>query len=165
MRKSRLILSLAALLAATPGLATPAPRIGTGQIQQPLPIPYAESANAAGELTAARKLARAQHKLLLVDLGGNWCLDCRVLAGVMEIPAVHSFITRHYVVVSVDIGRRDKNLQIPERYGVDIRGVPAVLIVDPKTDRLRNPGNYAALSDARSMTPQALVDWLAQWVA
>ena len=59
----------------------------------------------------------------------------------------------------------DKNLDIPARYGITKRleGVPALLIVDPRTDKLVNPGKVAALADARSMTPQALADWLAQW--
>jgi hypothetical protein len=41
--------------------------------------------------------------------------------------------------------------------------VPSLLIVDPKTDKLLNAGRVSALADARSMTPQALADWLAQW--
>ncbi len=39
------------------------------------------------------------------------------------------------------------------------RGVPAVLIVDPKTNKLINAGRETALADARSMTPQAVADW------
>ena len=38
-----------------------------------------------------------------------------------------------------------------------------MLVVDPRTDRLVNRASIAALADARSMTPQALADWLAQW--
>ena len=42
--------------------------------------------------------------------------------------------------------------------------VPALLIVDPKTDRVVNAGRETALADARSLSPQGLADWLAQWV-
>ncbi len=67
--------------------------------------------------------------------------------------------------MAVDVGRFDRNLQIPAHYGITKRleGVPAVLIVDPKTDKLLNRARVSALADARSMTPQALADWLAQW--
>jgi hypothetical protein len=69
------------------------------------------------------------------------------------------------VVVYVDVGRLDKNTQIPRRYGIDrLTGVPALLVVDPRTDRLLNAGRTFALTDARHMTPQALADWLAQWL-
>lgn len=104
---------------------------------------------------------------MLIDLGGNWCGDCRVLAGTIEIPALKTFVDRHYVTVTVDVGRFDKNLQVPAHYGIlnRLEGVPALLIVDPKTDKLLDGGHVAALSDARHMTPQALADWLAQWTS
>ena len=58
----------------------------------------------------------------------------------------------------------NKNLQVPGRYGVTrLEGVPSVLVVDPKDDRLVNRGHVPALADARHMSPQALADWLAQW--
>jgi hypothetical protein len=78
---------------------------------------------------------------------------------------VSAFLRRHYVVVYVDVGRLDKNAQIARAYGVPkVTGVPALLVVDPRTDRLLNAGRIFALTDARNMTPQALADWLAQWV-
>jgi len=53
----------------------------------------------------------------------------------------------------------------PAHYGVTERleGAPALLVIDPRTDRLLDPGRVSALQDARHMTPQALADWLAQW--
>ncbi len=41
--------------------------------------------------------------------------------------------------------------------------LPALLIVDPKTNGLLNSGKTSALSNARALTPQALADWLAGW--
>ena len=72
---------------------------------------------------------------------------------------------RHYVVVAVDVGRFQRNLQIPAHYGFTQRliGVPTLLVVDPRTDRLLNGKDVFALSDAGSMSPQALADWLARW--
>ena len=102
---------------------------------------------------------------MLIDLGGNWCPDCRILAGTMRLPEVKAFVDAHYEVVTVDVGRFDKNLQIPARYGIHgrLEGVPSLLVVDPATDRLIDAGHIAALADARHMSPQALADWLAQW--
>src|SRR5579871_2740186 len=136
------------------------------QLAQPLPLPYDQTADADRAVAAARVRARAQHKLLLIDLGGNWCLDCRLLAATIEVPALKAWVARHYELVSVDIGRFDRNLQVPAHFGVPGRpeGVPALLVVDPRSGRLINGGHIAALSDARSMSPQALADWLAQWV-
>jgi thiol-disulfide isomerase/thioredoxin len=148
-----------------------APRVAItsfDQLAKPLPLPYTASANANADaaVAAARTRAIRGKKLLLIDLGGNWCLDCRILAGTMEVDPLKGWLAKHYEIVTVDVGRFDKNLQIPARYGITNRleGVPALLIVNPRTDKLINSGRVAALADARSMTPQALADWLAQWV-
>ena len=163
------LLALAAVATASnaaPGHA-PAPKVAVAsfnQLPQPLPLPYDEQADATKAVAAAKAKARAEHKLLLIDMGGNWCLDCRILAGTMKLPHLQPFLDRHYVEVTVDIGRFDKNLAIAKHYGITkLAGVPAVLVVDPRTDRVVNKGHAVALADARHMSPQALADWLAQW--
>jgi thiol:disulfide interchange protein len=162
----KILPALALLAAAAPALSAPPPHLHVQTIDAlaPLPLPYDEQANASAAVAAARAKAKASHKLLLIDYGGNWCLDCRVLAGVMDQPEMQPFVRSHYVVVTVDSGRFDKNTEIPARYGFSkVGGVPAVFIVDPKTDRLVNRSSVVALADARSMTPQGIADWLTQW--
>lgn len=162
------VLASSLLALASPTLAVTAPRVSVAsvsQLHQPLPLPYDDKADAGRQVAQAKASAKASGKRLLIDLGGNWCPDCRVLAGIMELPEVRAFVKRHYEVVTVDVGRLDKNLQVARHYGVTkLNGVPAVLIVDPRTDKLINEGRLFALSDARHMTPQALADWLAQWL-
>jgi thiol-disulfide isomerase/thioredoxin len=158
----------AALLFAAGAQAAPAPRVGIAsfaQLQTPLPYPYDEAANANAAVAAAKARARREHKLLLIDLGGNWCADCRILAGTMALPEVKTFVDRNYELVTVDVGHFDRNLQIPAHYGITHRleGVPSLLVVDPRTDALLDKDHVSALEDARSMTPQALADWLAKW--
>ena len=168
----RPLLFAAAFVLAVPALAVApaaAPRVPVAtfdQLPQPLPLPYNATANAKAQVAAARARALKSRKKLLIDLGGNWCLDCRLLAGVMDLPSMQGWVKRHYEVVTVDIGRFDKNLDIPAHYGIKGRlaGVPALLIVDPKTDKVVNAGRETALADARSLSPQGLADWLAQWV-
>lgn len=155
-------------LASSAGAAT-APKVSIAsfsQLKTPLPYPYDEGQDANAAVKAAKARAKAEHKVLAIDLGGDWCPDCRILAGTMDLPEVKAFIDAHYVLVSVNVGRFDKNGQIAAHYGINgrLEGVPSLLIVDPQTDRLLDKGHVAALSDARSMTPQALADWLAQWV-
>jgi hypothetical protein len=163
--------ALLALALAVPAAATPAPAPKVGidsfaELKTPLPYPYSEAADANAQVARAKARAKAHGKLLLIDLGGNWCGDCRILSATMDRPELKAFVDRHYETVLVDIGRYDKNLQIPDRYGINDRlagGVPALLIVDPRTNKLLDGGHISALEDARNMTPQALADWLAQW--
>jgi thiol-disulfide isomerase/thioredoxin len=164
----RLATALLILSLALPAAAAPAPKIGIdsfAELTPPLPYPYNEQAHANVDVARAKARAKKAGKLLLIELGGNWCGDCRILTATMERPDLKPFLDRHYVIVLVDVGRFDTNLQIPAHYGITERleGVPALLVVDPKTDKLLDPGRVSALEDARHMTPQALADWLAQW--
>ncbi len=147
-------------------LAAPAPVVHIRRLAglpTPLPLPYDQTAVARDQVARAQSRARASGKLLLVDLGGNWCADCRLLAAVMQLPEVAAFVDAHYVLVLVDVGRMDRNLDIPAHWGVKrVDGVPSLLVVD-SGDHLTNAGHQEALADARSMTPQALADWLAHW--
>ena len=171
----RILPALAAALAvsAAPALAgVPAPKADVAtfaELKTPLPFPYDETADASpgavsAKVARAKARAKRERKLLLIDLGGNWCTDCRILAGTMELPTIKRFVDAHYVEVVLDSGRMDRNLHVPAAYGLPkLSGVPSVLVVDPRTDRLVNKGDVFALSDARHMSPQALADWLAKW--
>lgn len=160
-----LVVALAAPASAAPATAPRMSISSFAQLKTPLPYPYDEAADADALVAKAKAKAEARHQLLIVDLGGNWCGDCRVLAATMDLPELKRFVDSHYQVVEIDTGRFDKNLQIPAHYGITQRmeGVPSLLIIDPKTDKLLNEGHTAALADARSMSPQALADWLASW--
>ncbi len=157
-----------AVLAALPARAATAPTVKLADIHD-LPIvemhPYNESANADASVGAAFARARKSGKRVLIDLGGNWCGDCIVLANIMQLPELKPFLAAHFEMVSVDVGQFDKNLQIPAQFGIAKRleGVPAILIVEPDGKTLVDAGDVSALADARHMTPQGLADWLAQW--
>jgi thiol:disulfide interchange protein len=113
---------------------------------------------------AAFARARKDGKRVMIDLGGNWCADCRILAGLMDLPEMRAFLASHYELVSVDVGRFNRNLQIPARFGITTRleGVPAILVATPQ-GRLVNAGRVSAIQDVRHATPQEIADWLAQW--
>jgi len=158
-----LVLALAALPAAA-ALHAPAIAITSLSDLSVPDRPYDENANADAAVDAAFAMAKATHRRVMLDLGGNWCADCRILAGIMELPNMRRFLAAHYVLVNVDVGRFNKNLQVPARFGITERleGVPSVLVADPDGS-LVNKDHIFALADARSMTPQAIADWLAQW--
>jgi thiol:disulfide interchange protein len=163
----RWVVGIAAMVLAGSALAAPAPRLSVTSMAA-LPVverkPYDEAANAVAAVDAAFARAKKNGKRVLIDLGGNWCGDCVVLANIMALPEMKPFLAKHFEIVTVDVGRLDKNLSVPARFGITKRleGVPSVLIADPD-GKLVNPGNVSALADARHMSPQAVADWLAQW--
>ena len=168
MRRAGALGLLALMVGAASAWAeVPAPQMKSvtemGQLETPLPVPYDDRADADKALAATIAKAKASGKRVLIDLGGNWCTDCRILAAVMELPELKPFVAKHYEVVEIDVGRMNRNLQIPAKYGVTkLVGVPTVLIVEPD-GKLINATNSADLADARSMNPQGIANWLAKW--
>lgn len=158
----------AALLLATPALAAaPTPKLSIASLQQ-LPIvtmrPYDEKADANAQVDRAFAQARKSGKRVLIDLGGNWCPDCIVLANFLHLPEMRRFMDTHYEVAMVDVGRFDRNLQVPARFGFKTRlkGVPTLLIATPDGE-LVNRDDVFATTSASSMTPKSLADYLAKY--
>ena len=115
-------------------------------------------------MAAAFARAKASHKRVMIDLGGNWCVDCIVLANFMKLPEMQRFMAAHYEVVTVDVGRFNRNLQIPARFGITKRleGVPALLIATPD-GKLVNDKDVFATASASEMTPKSVADYLAKY--
>ncbi len=147
------------LMAAAP--VAPTPMVPASDAP-PLKAPYDTEADAHAQVTAAFAQAKATGRKVMIDFGGNWCPDCRMLAGVLAAPEVKPWAQQGYVTVLVDVGRFKKNLDIAAQYGVKITAVPTVLVITPD-GKLLNKDNVFALSNARSMSPQAVVDLLADW--
>lgn len=164
--KKRLI-PLLLLLAALPVQAATAPKPSITRLEQ-LPVqttqPYDEAANADAQVAAAFARAEKSHKRVLIDLGGNWCVDCIILANFLKLPEMRRFMDAHYEEVLVDVGRFNRNLQIPARFGITkkLEGVPTILIATP-AGKLVNGDNVFATADASHMTPQALAGYLARY--
>lgn len=159
---------LAFLLLVTPALAAaPAPKPSITSFQQ-LPVvvmqPYDESANADKAVAAAFARAQKSKKRVLIDLGANWCVDCIVLANFLKLPEMARFMGAHYEVAVVDVGRFNRNLHIPARFGVTQRleGVPALLIATPD-GKLVNGKEIFATATASELTPRAVADYLAKY--
>lgn len=167
MKPGILIAALLLPIVAGTAYALPAPKLSIASLSD-LPVvtraPFMESADANAAVEAAFARAKKSGKRVLIDLGGNWCGDCVVLANIMRLKEMQPFLAAHFEIVAVDVGRFDKNLQIPARFGITKRleGVPAVIIAEPD-GKFVNPGRITALADARHMSPQAIADWLAQW--
>lgn len=165
------LLALAACGPSSPPPAANAPDVGGLALEDlptPLPYPYPEGL-AEAEVSAAidAAFARAQEagKRVIVDMGGNWCSWCRSLAGVMELPQVAPFLAENFEIVYVNVsseqGLTDQNPQVLERFGIpEIGGVPWLVVAEPDGTVLAS--SYE-VTDENHETPQAMVNWLAQW--
>lgn len=123
---------------------------------------YSESANASADIAAAQTVARRDHKRILLDFGGNWCGDCQLLDYYYHQAPNAELLAKYYVVVHIDIGHIDKNLDVAEKYHVPIaHGVPSLGIIDAHGKVL-----YAERAkEFEHTSPEAIAAFLNRWKA
>ena len=118
------------------------------------PTPFDEAADARAAVDAAFAAARADGRRVLLILGGNWCHDSRALAARLAEPPLADLIARSFHVVYVDVGRRDRNLWLPRRFGLGpLTGTPTVLVVSAGGALLNSQ------TTADSMSGAAITDY------
>ena len=124
---------------------------------------YPDPSHAKTDLAAALKTAAATHKRVLVDFGGNWCGDCQVLDIYMHNPSNLPILDANFVMVHVNIGHMDENLDIAKEYEVPLeRGVPALAVLTEKGKLLysQRNGQFEAM---RRLEAGAVTQFLLQW--
>ena len=124
---------------------------------------YNEKADAKKQVSAAIARASHDHKNVVLDFGGNWCEDCHVLEAQMEKPDLASLIVANFIVVNVDVGRFDKNLDLAAQYHVPLKkGVPALAVLDSH-GKLLYSQEQGEFENARSMTFESIKAFFEEW--
>ena len=124
---------------------------------------YSETANPTADIVAALKQARAEHKRVILDFGGDWCGDCQVLDIYMNQSPNAELLAKHFIVVHVDIGHMDHNVAVAEKYKVPIaKGVPALAVLDAHGNLLYSQENKE-FENMRNMRSEDVTAFLNKW--
>jgi thiol-disulfide isomerase/thioredoxin len=106
-------------------------------LKMPLPLPY--NGEMYSESYIERFLDSSINKLKqpIIIFGGNWCPDCRILEGTLQLPTIKKYMIEHYEILHVDVGRYDKNMNLISYFKIPKEeGVPRVLVFDNKKNIL-----------------------------
>ena len=124
---------------------------------------YPEGARAEHDIAAALAKATKEKKRVLIDFGGNWCGDCQVLEIYFHDPANRGLLEQNYVLVPINIGRYDENMDIAAKYGVPVsKGVPALAVLDSSGQLVYSQRN-AEFEAMRKMDSASVTAFLLQW--
>jgi thioredoxin 1 len=124
---------------------------------------YPDPGQAGADVAAAIKTAGLTHKRVLLDFGGNWCGDCQVLDIYFHNEANRPILEANFVLVHVNVGHMDENLDIAERFAVPLeKGVPALAVLSENGKLLfsQRTGQFEAM---RTMEPSAVTQFLVEW--
>src|SRR5580704_5855982 len=121
---------------------------------------YSETADPTADIAAALVRARHEHKRVLLDFGGNWCGDCQLLDIYYHQSPNAELLDKNFILVHVNIGHMDKNVDVAKKYNVPItKGVPALAVLDAHGKLL-----YAEKEkEFEHPTPEAITAFLKHW--
>lgn len=124
---------------------------------------YPAPAMAVKELKAALAKAAKLHKRIILDFGGNWCGDCKVLDRYFHQEPNASLLKANFILVDINIGQFDMNKDIARKYDVPLeKGVPALAVLDENGKPLFSQKKGEFESMAR-MDPKSVTDFLNHW--
>ena len=124
---------------------------------------YPADADAHAEIKEAEEKAATQHKRVLLVFGANWCFDCHVLDLAFHRPDFASAMAG-YEVVHVDLGDDEKkNADVVKQFNVTLdKGIPTLAVAEADGKLVVSQKN-GEFEDARSLTPETLLEFLNKW--
>jgi thiol-disulfide isomerase/thioredoxin len=134
-------------------------------LSTPLPLPYDEKIIDSSELDKFINQSINNDKQPVVIFGGNWCPDCRILAGTLAMPTIKKFLQRYYRIIHIDIGRYDRNMELMNHLNIEPKkGVPRVVILDFKKN-IVNSSTSSEWTTARDRKEQEIYDYFQKFVS
>jgi len=158
----RMVRPVLLVLAATGGIGALLPAVAEDAsvgIEKRQIYPSIDSAPA--DIKAALAQAKAEHKRVILDFGGDWCPDCQVLNIYFHRSPNDDLLAEYFVRVNVNVGRMDANKDIASKYGVPLTGVPALAVLDDHGKVLY--AQSKEFSDMRHLDAAALTEFLNKW--
>ena len=124
---------------------------------------YPDPGQARADLAAALKTAATTHRRVLLNFGGNWCPDCQVLDIYLHDARNKPILDANFVLVPINIGYEDANLDIAAKYGILIKkGVPALAVLSEHGALLYSQRDHQ-FSAMRNMQSSAVTEFLVKW--
>lgn len=136
-----------------------------GESGHPEARPFDREQDAQADLDAALEKAAESGNNVLLVMGANWCHDSRALSGWFASPRFKRMIADQYELVFVDVGQKDRNIDIAQSFGIEtIKGTPTVLVVSPEAQHL-NSQTAPTWRNAASRSEAEVFDYFANFRA
>ena len=124
---------------------------------------YPAPSRARADIAAALHTAAAAHKRVILDFGGDWCADCIVLDRYFHDAQNAPIVKANFVVVHINIGHMDANVDLAERYGIPLhKGVPALAVLS-SAGKVLYSQKGGEFEDMRNLQSSALTQFLLRW--
>jgi len=125
---------------------------------------YNPAADAEAEIAGAVKKASAEHKNILLQIGGNWCIWCiRFNDLVTKDPDLNKYLRDNYVVLHVNYSKENMNEKLLAEMGYPQRfGFPVFIVLDDKGNRIHTQ-NSGYLEEGKGHSKDKVMEFFKDW--
>ncbi len=125
-------------------------------------VKFDPARDAAKDLKTAIKQAKKEKKLILLDIGGEWCIWCHRLDEFIEKDAtVKKALTDNFVVVKINYSKENKNEKFLSAFP-KVPGYPHYFVLDAK-GKLIAPQDTGELEKDKSYDRDKLIAFFSKW--
>ena len=126
-----------------------------------LPERFEPTRDAAADVQHALALAQSQRKLVLVDVGGEWCSWCHIFDRFVATHAqVQQILAERYVLVKVNYSPQQRNERLLSRFP-KAAGYPHFYVLDAEGNALASQAT-AELEGGRDYDEAKVLAFLAR---
>jgi thiol:disulfide interchange protein len=127
-----------------------------------LPLKFDPKRDAAKDIETAVRLAKAQGKRVLVDVGGEWCSWCHIMDRFFTATQdVRALRDAHYVWVKVNWSKDNQNEAVLSRWP-KIAGYPHLFVLDAE-GKLLHSQDTSLLEEGKGYDKAKFVAFLRMW--
>ena len=128
----------------------------------PLPTRFDPARDAKKDLDAALRMARATHRRVLVEVGGQWCSWCHILDRFFAANAdVRRIRDASFIWLKVNFSKENPNEALLARWP-KVAGYPHLYVLDAD-GRLLQSQDTGALEAGKGYDPIAFRAFLVEW--
>ncbi|MEI8052665.1 MAG: thioredoxin family protein [Bacteroidota bacterium] len=126
---------------------------------------YNPQANAAADIEAALIKAKAEHKFILLQGGGNWCKWCIEFHRVcITDPEIDSIINKNFIWYHLNFSKENKNEDLFAKYSYPQRfGFPVFIILNEKGERIHTQNSEYLEDGKTSYDKKKVIEFLNAW--
>ncbi len=130
-----------------------------------LPKPYNETENAEAKIAELVKKAKKEHKNVMIQAGGNWCIWClRFNNFVQTTPELKTLVDKNYVYYHLNYSPKNKNEKVFAKYGNpgEKYGYPVFIVLD-KTGKMIHTQDSSVLEEGKGYSLEKVKTFFNEW--
>lgn len=114
------------------------------------------------DFETAKRDATAAGKLILIDVGGDWCIWCKRLDQFLgQHPDVSAPLDEVFILLKVNVSEERSNLEFFKQFPA-IKGYPHFLILDSKGKYLGGQ-DTSQLEQGKSYSREKFTEFVGRW--